>query len=244
MGSKLKILMLHGYRQNEAIFKDKTGGVRKKLKFIDFVYCEAPNLVPKSTTVDEPVQSDSDTGEKKNGADASSSINQIKKCWFLKWTERPTNNSTAFIEDFEKTLDYLDQVFAEKGPFDGIWGFSQGATVSYILCKLLNDGQLVEKRKNIRFNFAIISATCQGPHEPEFDGYYDIEKKISIPSLHLIGKSDWIIPYEKSLEMTKLFVEPTIYIHESGHYIPRTSESKEIYTNFLLKMSDLFNKKS
>lgn len=44
--SKLKILVLHGYRQNAEIFKSKTGSFRKMLhKFADFTYITAPHKV-------------------------------------------------------------------------------------------------------------------------------------------------------------------------------------------------------
>ncbi len=42
-----RILMLHGYRQNEKYFYDKTGSVRKMLKkYAELVYCQAPHYIP------------------------------------------------------------------------------------------------------------------------------------------------------------------------------------------------------
>jgi hypothetical protein len=44
----LRILCLHGYRQNGNIFREKTGSLRKLLKkhVADFVYIDAPHLIP------------------------------------------------------------------------------------------------------------------------------------------------------------------------------------------------------
>lgn len=43
---KLKILMLHGYRQNAEVFKAKTGSFRKILhKLVEFTYITAPHKV-------------------------------------------------------------------------------------------------------------------------------------------------------------------------------------------------------
>lgn len=44
--SKLKILALHGYRQNADVFKAKTGSYRKIFhKFAEFTYITAPHKV-------------------------------------------------------------------------------------------------------------------------------------------------------------------------------------------------------
>jgi len=44
----LRILCLHGYRQNGNIFREKTGSLRKLLKkhVAEFVYIDAPHLIP------------------------------------------------------------------------------------------------------------------------------------------------------------------------------------------------------
>jgi hypothetical protein len=44
----LRILCLHGYRQNGNMFREKTGSLRKLLKkyVVEFVYIDAPHLIP------------------------------------------------------------------------------------------------------------------------------------------------------------------------------------------------------
>lgn len=44
----LRILCLHGYRQNGTMFREKTGSLRKLLKkqVTDFVFIDAPHLIP------------------------------------------------------------------------------------------------------------------------------------------------------------------------------------------------------
>jgi hypothetical protein len=46
--TQLRILCLHGYRQNGTIFREKTGSFRKLLKkhVAEFVYIDAPHLIP------------------------------------------------------------------------------------------------------------------------------------------------------------------------------------------------------
>jgi hypothetical protein len=51
----LRILCLHGYRQNGNIFREKTGSFRKLLKkhVAEFVYIDAPHLIPIQDNTDE-----------------------------------------------------------------------------------------------------------------------------------------------------------------------------------------------
>lgn len=44
----LRILCLHGYRQNGTMFREKTGSFRKLMKkhVADFVFIDAPHLIP------------------------------------------------------------------------------------------------------------------------------------------------------------------------------------------------------
>lgn len=215
----LRILMLHGYRQNELLFKDRTGGLRKHLKnYAEFVYCQAPLDVPKLESSEKTEETQDFEHQKEKG-------------WFLKSCDRERAKQNA---DFNNTLDHLNDIFKLKGPFDGVWGFSQGATIA-ILCSFLHYNLDLSNRKHINFKFAIIAATCKS-FEPEHDIYYDLNKKFYVPSLHIIGKTDKLVPYEKSIELTEYFVGPKVYIHELGHFIPAKRDSSNVYLEFLKDM--------
>jgi len=51
----LRILCLHGYRQNGNMFREKTGSLRKLLKkhVAEFVYIDAPHLIPIQDNMNE-----------------------------------------------------------------------------------------------------------------------------------------------------------------------------------------------
>jgi serine hydrolase FSH1 len=53
--TQLRILCLHGYRQNGTIFREKTGSFRKLLKkhVAEFVYIDAPHLIPIQDNINE-----------------------------------------------------------------------------------------------------------------------------------------------------------------------------------------------
>lgn len=51
----LRILCLHGYRQNGSMFREKTGSLRKILKkqVAEFVFIDAPHLIPLEENANE-----------------------------------------------------------------------------------------------------------------------------------------------------------------------------------------------
>lgn len=225
--SRLKILMLHGYTQNGALFKDRTGGIRKALKQLaDLVYIDAPHDVPKfseSTETEEPTNAKE---EKSRG-------------WYTKIDENKV------VDCVNQSLDYLNDVFKTQGPFDGVWGFSQGATLTHFLSCIAVDNQKQSNsnpnRGDIRFNFAILTATSKSSHA-DLDGlnsaYYKNGMKLEIPSMHIIGKTDKITNFEKALELSEYYINPKVYVHEFGHFIPGDKDSKNVYVEFLELMKN------
>ena len=215
----LKILMLHGYRQSETAFRERSGGLRKYLKnHADFVFCEAPHSLPKVSNVE-------------------ASTDENEKGW---WFSTPDKSYDAIeVTDcdsgFGETLDYINGVFKEKGPFDGILGFSQGGCLAAILSKISLDAQ--NTYEFIRFEFAIVVAgfkSNQRPHEI----FYDSSNKIRMPSLHLIGNGDKVIPRDMATHLTSYFLDPEVFYHEAGHFIPVNAESKVAFVNFLSLMRE------
>lgn len=101
-----KILFLHGYAQNSTIFKSKTGVLRKALGNIGFE-CFFPNgLLVVQTDNNLPI-------DKTFGEDSL-------RCWWKASDDR------LVYDGLDDTLSYLEKLSIENGPFDGIFGFSQG----------------------------------------------------------------------------------------------------------------------
>ncbi|CAF0742990.1 unnamed protein product [Brachionus calyciflorus] len=222
----LRILMIHGYRQNEAVFKDKTGGLRKSLKNLaELIYCDAFHEIPKQFRLNQTTD------------EAKSSIEIIEKCWYLK----EPGSVFDYDKDFEMSIKHLNNVFREKGPFDGIWGFSQGSEMVAILANLMTKNVKSALIPDINFKFAIISATCKS-RPIQLDHFYDSTRKINIPTLHIIGKSDKLVDYNKSLELCEYFDSPKIYLHELGHFIPAKKDDILVYSEFLKEMINFCKK--
>lgn len=59
------------------------------------------------------------------------------------------------------------------------------------------------------------------------------ETRISIPSLHIFGTSDEIIPHDMSLLLEEGFEYPKQIKHPGGHFLPASANEKQIYVSFL-----------
>lgn len=80
--------------------------------------------------------------------------------------------------------------------------------------------------------FAIVAAGFRSGSLAHANYYEDL---ISIPSLHIMGESDQIIPYQMSKSLAMCFDEPTIVEHLGGHYFASTTKERPHYIEFIEK---------
>eukprot|EP01114_Cavostelium_apophysatum_P014423 TRINITY_DN3742_c0_g2_i1.p1 TRINITY_DN3742_c0_g2~~TRINITY_DN3742_c0_g2_i1.p1 ORF type:complete len:255 (+),score=40.80 TRINITY_DN3742_c0_g2_i1:150-914(+) len=222
---KLRILMIHGYCQNSNIFEKKSGGFRKLLKSeVDFDFISAPHPVDFFNETEAKKEADPDSSEE-------------VYAW---WTTDETWLTTKKYIGVEESIDKVAQHFEEKGPFDGIIGFSQGAVFASILCAVQaaiqsSDPNVVlkEEWKNIQFRFAIMVsgfAPTGLPYRNLLETYRD---KLC-PSMFTYGVGDPRVLPEWTKGMIKLFPESSVVVeHKGGHYIPTTSDVKPALRSFV-----------
>jgi predicted esterase len=237
---KLRILMLHGYRQSEAAFRERTGSLRKMLKSqCEFIFCEAPNELPKGhQSISTEPADDAGSGDGSTAA--------AEKAWWFSSADDSYNalEVTDCDKGFEKSLDHLNEIFKQNQPIDGVLGFSQGACLAAILCSILYQNAKLgnssaaewpySKYDSIRFRFCIIVAGFKSL-QTQHARFYSNDAAIidSVPTLHIYGKTDKVIPFEMSQELTKYFANAKTFEHELGHFVPINSECKRIYVEFL-----------
>jgi pimeloyl-ACP methyl ester carboxylesterase len=80
--------------------------------------------------------------------------------------------------------------------------------------------------------------TCKSD-EPHLAQYYDEINQISIPTLHIYGATDTVIPCQASFELTGYFHNPKLFFHDYGHSIP--FECFDSVREFLKEMEIKFN---
>jgi pimeloyl-ACP methyl ester carboxylesterase len=132
---------------------------------------------------------------------------------------------------WKRTRDSLLDVIAHRGPFDGVFGFSQGAALTGVLPGLL----ATEGKQPL--DFAIMAGGFRSL-EPEHDVLFAEDAAYRIPSLHLAGRSDTIVPLADSLVLARQFTAPTVLEHPGGHVIGATASIRQKVAGFLREMAD------
>lgn len=218
----LRVLCIHGYRQNGSSFREKTGALRKLLKKqLELVYVTAPLTVPTAATEEVPK-------EENNSVPAPEGNEDPRGWWFSDVQAR----SFSAQQQCEASLGLQDSITAvreavkNQGPFDGILGFSQGAAFVAMLCSL----QEQNLEPEFKFRFAILVAAFRSACE-EHQKFYDAP--LQIPSLHVFGLEDRVIPDSMSRDLLPSFQDPQVLIHPGGHFVPAAAVHRQTYQDFL-----------
>jgi len=124
--------------------------------------------------------------------------------WYLK-------DETA-AEGKRKSLEYILSVLLKQGPFDGIIGFSQGAGMATRVVHHLNNASIALKTP---LKFVILIGGVP-PTELQAEQIPDI----LLPSLHIMGTADHLLPHSKQLEQMYDICSRQCLFHPEGHNIP------------------------
>ncbi|HEX3828184.1 MAG TPA: hypothetical protein VHV82_13035 [Sporichthyaceae bacterium] len=126
---------------------------------------------------------------------------------------------------WERTRDWaLDLVAREH--FDGVFGFSQGAALTGLLSAL----QQSDPTTALGFKFAVMVGGFTS-HEPQHAALF--ERKITLPSLHVMGAIDGIVPLPDSRRLAERFENPVIVEHRGGHVIPSEASVTTCIAQFI-----------
>jgi len=208
---KLKLLCLHGYRQSGKAAREKLGSFRKavgKVAELDFV--TAPHSIP---------------GEEEQYG-----------WWFSK--EDRSFDAHDYVEcelGFQQSIDTVVTAW-QGGCYDGLFAFSQGASLGAHLCLLQHLGRLP-----IEFKFAILVAgfaSRSSSHQEDWQAAKAGGGQVNLPTLHMIGETDKVIEKEMSEELLPFFMSPHVVTHEGGHHVPATGVPKASVLAFLQQMQE------
>ncbi|KAM9348820.1 esterase OVCA2 isoform 2-T2 [Symphorus nematophorus] len=219
----LRVLCIHGYRQNGASFREKTGALRKLLKKqVELVYMSAPHSVQ---------QASSEASEKENGSGARSGGEDDPRGWWFSDVQARSFSAQQQCEEslgIDESVTAVREAVKVQGPFDGILGFSQGAAFVAMLCSL----QEQKLEPEFSFRFAILVAAFRSACK-EHQTFYN--SPLQIPSLHVFGLEDRVIPDIMSRELLPSFQDPLVLTHPGGHFVPAASAHRQTYQDFLKK---------
>jgi predicted esterase len=128
----------------------------------------------------------------------------------------------------------MESLFRREPRFDGVFGFSQGAALTSLLVGLRAPNGQVSPDKPVSFDFAVMVGGFRSD-SADHAHLYAARDSYTLPSLHIIGRADRIVPAQDSRILAAQFTSPTVLEHAGGHIIPGGPHVRHGFTDFLNK---------
>lgn len=213
--SKLRILCLHGYRGSADTLRTQMRSLLHGLEsWVEFVHVDAPSL------------SSGDFGWWHAVPSQSSALG----------ADLGVGKRAMHYEGWERTRDWAISVFEQQGPFAGVFGFSQGAALTALLVGMRAPDGKVTPEHPLSFDFAMMVGGFIS-NDPRHAQLYESTDSFALPSLHLIGRSDFVVATEASRALAARFKTPLVLEHDAGHIIASGSEVRIPVLKFLEDMA-------
>jgi len=202
---KLRILCLHGYHGSAGTLR---GQMRSWADGLDpwatFVLVDAPSLAS------------GDHG------------------WWHAVTGKSANGGAGTeYRGWARTRDWIASLCAQA-PFDGVFGFSQGAALAALLVGMCALG-CERPPAPAALDFAIMVGGFMS-RDRQHAPLYEALEASGPPSLHVIGRADIIVPSEASRALASRFPAPLIVEHDGAHVIAATPAIRRATLAFLGQM--------
>jgi pimeloyl-ACP methyl ester carboxylesterase len=213
---RMRILCLHGYHGSAQVLQRQMASLTRGLDSLaEFVSVDAPALAQGDFGWWHAVE-----GE--NGSDREDPGVDLPARHYRGWA---------------RTREGILNVFEHQGPFDGIFGFSQGAALAALLVGLrAGDGKAIQSFP-LNFGFAVLVSgfVCTDVNLAKL---YDSKLSYNLPSAHIIGRSDYVVPRENSRRLAANFSDALIIEHAGGHVVADTPDVRSQFKDFLERMVD------
>ncbi|PWN49762.1 hypothetical protein IE53DRAFT_387994 [Violaceomyces palustris] len=222
---KLKILMAHGYTSNSFIFQKRSGAIRRACKDVaDFTFVNGPHIVQPITSAGDLDSPDTEG----KPIDENTPIEEQPRAWWK------ANSFDATYELWPETVQYLNKVFEKEGPFDAVWGFSQGACLTGLLASAFEKPERVPGLKlpngqgPLRFAIAVSGFRSRDPsHQTLF------QEPIQTPVLHVLGRADQIVDLDRSQTLIDVCANSRVELHDGGHSLPSQAAWRNFFRDFI-----------
>jgi pimeloyl-ACP methyl ester carboxylesterase len=133
---------------------------------------------------------------------------------------------------WEQTRDWLIAFFGRQDHFDGVFGFSQGAALTSLLVGLRAPPGRADEQRPLSFEFAMMAGGFRSD-SPIHADLYASRDSFDLPSLHIMGASDSVVPITDSRILARQFTAPVVLEHPGGHIIASTPPVRREVTRFL-----------
>jgi acetyl esterase/lipase len=142
---------------------------------------------------------------------------------------------SKYYKGWPRTRQWAAEYFAKHGPFDGVMGFSQGAALTGLLSGLRSPGGKPTSEKPLAFDFAVMVGgfpAVDAGLAKLYGGWDDFP----MPSAHIIGRTDFIVPPGLSRTLASTFKDPVLLEHPGGHVVAATPDVRTGFRAFLTDM--------
>ena len=146
--------------------------------------------------------------------------------------ERPATSKTYV--GLEDSLALARQTLQEHGPFDGLLGFSQGATLGALLCLAPSS---LPPSPPLRFAVLVSGFMPRDPALEPLVGMADGPPPLCVPlpSLHVMGENDQLVAAASSRRLSNCFADATLHCHEGGHLVPYSADFRALLKDFVTR---------
>lgn len=206
-GPRLKILVLHGFRQNGDVFRTRTRKLRDSLADIaELVYPTSPLVyTPQGEAREATIAAFGEVPEYPE-----------HRVWWL------ASADNREYQGVDATISYLEQFVRAHGPFDGVAGFAQGGTMAALLTAM-------QPHPVFDFKFAVCISAF--PSRAAAHASYMQPRQNRVPGLHVLGLNDILVTPDRSIALFETF-EPltaTLIKHAGGHFVPGAWPYQDIH---------------
>jgi len=199
----MRVLLLHGFRQNATVIRDAMKPLLKQMKIypIEFITLNSPMLYKPGTTP---------FGDSTVTHHTWSTPNEYLRCW---WN---ASDDGRVYRGWEASVRYVEQAWLERGGWDGVVAFSQGATLASLLSSM---PQL--SCSHSRFAILISGSPSRATaHQAQFE-----KKILGVKTLNIYGVQDAHLGppeemKERTLKLASIYQDPEILEHGGGHFTP------------------------
>ncbi|KAF8911612.1 serine hydrolase FSH [Gymnopilus junonius] len=230
MSAIKRVLVLHGYSQNAAIFSKRLAALRKESKDIDYVFVNAPLILLPTDLFTSPQSLDSEASGS-GIVDTQSNPETALRGWWKTQKDKDRANTSGLKE----SILFLRDVLKEQ-KFDGVFGFSQGAGLAAVLAALLERPHLYPdflvdgKSPHPPFQFCVAVSGFK-LKDPSCDALFT--PSYSTPTLHVLGKTDVVVIEERARQLIAVSANARVEEHEGGHFVPSKGTWRKFLVNWM-----------
>ena len=200
----MRLLLLHGFRQNSTVIRDALKPMISALRPypIEFITLNSPMVYRPGTTP---------FGDSEVSHPTWSQPAEHLRCW---WN---ASDDGKVYSGWESSVRFIERAWIEKGGWDGVIAFSQGATLASLLSSM---PQL--SCSHARFAVLVSGSPSRATaHQAQFQN-----KIPGVKTLNIYGLQDEHLGTpeqmkERTLKLAALYDDAVIVEHGGGHFTPQ-----------------------